>query len=74
MKKLILIVLLLVLILSPGIESIAITQYTILTPEDEAPAGTLCIPISELGAYDVIDDSFGLESTVGEYVWIAPVR
>jgi len=74
MKKLILIVLLLVLILSPGIESIAITQYTILTPEDEVPAGTLCIPISELGKYDVVDPGFGPESTVGEYVWIAPVR
>jgi len=49
------------------------TQYTILEPEDEAPPGTICIPISQLGAYDVVDDSFGPESTVGEYVWIAPI-
>jgi len=27
-----------------------------------------------LGAYDVVDDSFGPDSTVGEYVWIAPIN
>jgi len=74
MKRLILIILLFALILSSSIASINATEYTVLTPEDEVPAGTICIPISQLGAYNVVDDSFGPESTVGEYVWIAPVR
>jgi len=74
MKRLILIVFLFALILSPSIASVNATEYTVLTPEDEVPTGTICISISQLGAYDVVDDSFGPESIVGEYVWIAPVR
>jgi hypothetical protein len=73
MKKLLLvsIVLLFTLVLSSGLGS---TEYTILAPEDEVPDGTLCVPMSGLGAYNVTDDGFGQESTVGKYVWIAPIR
>jgi len=49
------------------------TDYTILGPGDTASPGTIMVPISELGSYDVVDDSFGPESTVGEYVWITPI-